>query len=146
MPWKEAIYKIAEENNLSVREKNNIIYISKKRDVGAGIALLIAGIILLGICGLVYLIGQYIKRRLKKINPQHASVQKVTGGDVTVAILVVVIMLVGLISIKLAPQSIIGSYLSNLLSTWYGWLIIPIAFYIIGVLGVLVSKLIQSTK
>ena len=55
-------------------------------------------------------------------------------GEIVAAIVLVFVALVSLWIYHTEPQSAMGSFMDNLISTWYGWIALAVIWYIVGFL------------
>jgi len=97
-------------------------------------------------CYLVYALGMYVQRRLTNTNLAHTAIKKVSWSEVAWMSCFVLSMLIGVATYKLAPESTVGSFLGRWFSSWYGWLTIPVAAYILGAAGALIGILYRVAK
>jgi hypothetical protein len=82
----------------------------------AMVPILIAGVIV-GACLGVYVLGQYVQRRLQETSPRSRYLQQITGTAIIPPIVFVAVLLAATIVFHISPSSAIGSFLH----AWYGW-------------------------
>ena len=107
--------------------------------------LIIAGIFLIIAvpCYLLYLLGMYVQKKIIKKDPSHPYVKKQTGIEITWMGVIVACLLIGISIYELSPDSSAGSFLNNLFDSWYGWLIILVALFVIECFFKLIGFLLR---